>query len=80
MLIPDTQFTFSRSHADIIEIREHSVVMWNRHTLETTFQAINPNVKGATTPLDEILAHDYWGINGTDEMRLPIGVEEILLD
>lgn len=53
--------------------------MWNKYTLENTFEAINKDAKDATTPRNEILAHDYWGINGTDEMKLPVGVEEILL-
>lgn len=68
------------SHLDIIEIRDRSVVMWDKYTLETKFEAIQPGVKDPTTPQNELLAHGYWGINGTDEMPLPIGVQRALLD
>lgn len=54
--------------------------MWDKHTLETKFEAVNPGVAKPFTLTNELLAHGYWGINGTDEMPLPIGMQNALLE
>ena len=62
-------------------MQENSVVMWDKYTLKTTFQAINKNDKTASSEdKDELLAHGYWGVNGSESMILPPGVERMLLD
>lgn len=74
-----TPFFGCHSFPEILEIRDESVTMWNKHTLKTTFEALNPNVEKYPSNDNEILAHGYQSVNGSDEMPLPVGVLNALL-
>jgi hypothetical protein len=63
-----------------MEIRDLSIVKWNKHTMKDTFVAQRPNAVQPQTLKNELLSQGYWGVNGSREMPLPIGITNIILD